>query len=229
MVPNLAVAHPLPRAQQKTVMIFGPKGGLGKTTIAAHLVVASAKAGYSTLGLDFDPQKTLARWRSYRTDNPVAEKLADFDLATAQLKDWEDAWQHVADYDVTILDMPPSVEGHEAAIFDLAKAVDLVLIPTGASRYDWDIAIDWMALFKTRCFKNVRFLINKVPDFRRKSFLRIHGLLSRHGLILPISLPLRDDVFLSTDQGLTTMDLVDAKGSAEFEVLWNNVYQELGL
>jgi hypothetical protein len=127
------------------------------------------------------------------------------------------------------LDMLPSVGGYEAAIFDLAKAVDLVLIPTGASRYDWDIAIDWMALFKTRSFRNVRFLINKVPDFRRKSFLRIHGFLSRHGLILPIALPLRDDVFLSTDQGLTTIDLVDAKGSAEFEALWNNVYQELGL
>src|SRR5215203_4765835 len=228
-MPNLAVLQPLPQANRKTVMIFGPKGGLGKTTIAAHLLVASAKAGYSTLGLDFDPQKTLARWRSYRDDNPAAKALAAFDLATAQIKDWEDAWKHTADYDVTVLDMPPSVDGHEAAIFDLAKAVDLVLIPTGTSRYDWDIAIDWMSLFKTRSFRNVRFLINKVPDFRRKSFLRIHSLLSRYGLLLPIALPLRDDVFLSTDQGLTTIDLVDAKGSAEFEVLWNNVYQELGL
>ena len=42
-------------------------------------------------------------------------------------------------------------------------------------------------------------------------------------------LPLRDDIFLSTDRGLTTIDLCDAKGGPEFELLWNNVHQELGL
>lgn len=46
---NLAVLQLVPRAKQKSVMIFGPKGGLGKTTIAAHLLVAAAKAGYSHL------------------------------------------------------------------------------------------------------------------------------------------------------------------------------------
>jgi chromosome partitioning protein len=69
-MPNPAVLQPLPQANQKSVMIFGPKGGLGKTTIAAHLLVAAAKAGYSVLGIDFDPQKTLARWLSDRTSNP---------------------------------------------------------------------------------------------------------------------------------------------------------------
>src|SRR4051812_27133204 len=39
---NLAAIKQFPRTKQKSVMIFGPKGGLGKTTIAAHLVVAAA-------------------------------------------------------------------------------------------------------------------------------------------------------------------------------------------
>src|SRR3954462_4345219 len=103
--PSRAAVHPLPRAQQKTVMIFGPKGGLGKTTIAAHLLVAAAKAGYSTLGVDFDPQRTLARWLSDCTNNPTSKDLAQFDLATAKIKDWQDVWQHVHEYDVVVLDM----------------------------------------------------------------------------------------------------------------------------
>src|SRR6185295_17883306 len=143
-MPNLAVFQPLPQANQKSVMIFGPKGGLGKTTIAAHLLVAAAKAGYSTLGVDFDPQKTLARWLSDRMNNPASKGLAQFDLATAKTKDWQDVWQHIKDYDLLILDMPPAIDGEEAAIFDLTEAVDLVLIPSGTSKYDWDIAVEWM-------------------------------------------------------------------------------------
>jgi len=228
-MPNLAVLQPLPQANQKSVMIFGPKGGLGKTTIAAHLLVAAAKAGYSVLGIDFDPQKTLARWLSDRTSNPNSKGLSQFDLATAKIKDWQDVWQHVADYDLTVLDTPPGIEGQEAAIFDLAEAVDLVLIPSGTSKYDWDIAVEWMARLKERGLRKARFVINKVPDFRRRSFVRVQTLLSKHGAMMPAVLPLRDDIFLSTDQGLTTVDLCDAKGGPEFDLLWNNVHQELDL
>jgi chromosome partitioning protein len=226
---NLAVLQLVPRAKQKSVMIFGPKGGLGKTTIAAHLLVAAAKAGYSTLGVDFDPQRTLARWLSDRTNNPTSKDLAQFDLATAKIKDWQDVWQHVHEYDVVVLDMPPAIDGEEAAIFDLTEAADLVLIPSGTSKYDWDIAVEWMGRLKERGLRKARFVINKVPDFRRKSFVRVQTLLSKHGAMIPAVLPLRDDIFLSTDRGLTTIDLCDAKGGPEFELLWNNVHQELGL
>ena len=50
----------------KTLMMFVPKGGTGKTTIAAHLLVSAAKAGRTVLGVDFDPQGTLVRWSKER-------------------------------------------------------------------------------------------------------------------------------------------------------------------
>ena len=47
--------------------------------------------------------------------------------------------------------MPPAIDGEEAAIFALStEAADLVLIPSGTSKYDWDIAVEWMGRLKER-------------------------------------------------------------------------------
>lgn len=41
--------------------VFTSKGGVGKTTVAAHLAGALARLGYSVLLLDFDPEQNLYR------------------------------------------------------------------------------------------------------------------------------------------------------------------------
>lgn len=45
----------------RIVAVFNPKGGAGKTTLAANLSAAWALAGHRGVAVDFDPQNTLTR------------------------------------------------------------------------------------------------------------------------------------------------------------------------
>lgn len=45
----------------RIVAVFNPKGGAGKTTLAANLAAAWALAGRRGVAVDFDPQNTLTR------------------------------------------------------------------------------------------------------------------------------------------------------------------------
>jgi chromosome partitioning protein len=222
----LAVQH---QPHGRVIMSFIPKGGVGKTTIASHLLVAAANAGYSVLGVDFDPQGSLMRWANDREKHPGYSQMSHFDMGSAKIKDWQDVFAHARNYDITVLDMPPSVEGVEAEIHDMTAAANFILMPTGTSKLDWEIAIDWMLRFKERGLKNVKFVLSKIPDRRRNSFQRTQALLSQHGLLMPAVLLQREDIANATDIGLTANDVSDAKGNSEFSVLWNSVRQEIDL
>lgn len=53
----------MPTAPGPTIItIANPKGGSGKTTAAAYTLHALAEAGLRVLGVDADPQASLARW-----------------------------------------------------------------------------------------------------------------------------------------------------------------------
>jgi cellulose biosynthesis protein BcsQ len=213
----------------KILMSFIPKGGVGKTAIASHLIVSAANAGYSVLGVDFDQQQSLTNWSKDRVKHPSYAQMSKFDMGIAEIKDWQDVFASAREYDVTVLDMPPSVTGVEAEIHDMTAAADFILMPTGTSKRDWEIAIDWMARFKERGLRNVKFVLSKIPDTRRNSYQRAQTLLSQHGLLMPSILPLREDIANAIDIGLTANDVCDAKGNTEFSVLWNSVRQEINL
>lgn len=52
----------------KILAIVSQKGGVGKTTLAFHLAVQSAKKGRRTALIDLDPQASAAEWGDLRTD-----------------------------------------------------------------------------------------------------------------------------------------------------------------
>ena len=56
----------------KTLAILSRKGGTGKTTIAVHLSVAAAQAGYTVALVDLDPQASAVSWSDRReAETPV--------------------------------------------------------------------------------------------------------------------------------------------------------------
>ena len=56
--PKFAVEQPvLHVVKRRTVLVNGPKGGLGKTTLVRNLAVAAARTGLRVALADLDPQK----------------------------------------------------------------------------------------------------------------------------------------------------------------------------
>jgi chromosome partitioning protein len=112
----------------KTVSIVSQKGGAGKTTLAVHLAVAAARAGYTVAVIDLDPQATATQWFDWRGgDNPavVATPHARLTPTLAEAAR--------AAVDLVVIDSPPAADSAAVAA---ARAADLVLIPTRAAAFD---------------------------------------------------------------------------------------------
>lgn len=62
--PNISVVEPQPdpeNSQTKYIGVFTCKGGVGKTTVAAHLAGAFALMGHDVILLDLDPDRNLRK------------------------------------------------------------------------------------------------------------------------------------------------------------------------
>lgn len=105
------------------------KGGTRKTTTLRALGVAYANAGWDVIACDFDTQQaSFVEWAQDRMTNghtPAIEAKPYTDVAKAVREN--------ADRDLVLLDGLPHASG---LALDVAKACDLVLIPTGPSLDD---------------------------------------------------------------------------------------------
>lgn len=140
--------------------IVSQKGGVGKTTIAVHIAVAAARAGYSVAIVDLDPQATAAQWADWRASgagegdpNPVVVASPHARLGPT-LKEAEKMG-----IDLVIIDSPPAADSAAVAA---ARAADLVLIPTRASAFDLH-AIKTTAELVRVAQKPASVLLNAVP------------------------------------------------------------------
>lgn len=112
------------------ICVAQQKGGSGKTTIAANLAVAFARAGSSVALLDTDPQGSLGRWFMARREG-VGEDLG-FSTASAWGVSYEcDKLKRSFDY--VLIDTPPKVD---ADLRPALREADLVLVPVAASQVD---------------------------------------------------------------------------------------------
>ena len=122
----------------KTIALIAQKGGVGKTTMAVNLAVAS---GMRTAIFDLDQQESAAIWADRRgRDLPHVEflterRLSDGLKAAAKGK-----------FDLAIIDTPPAA-GPQA--FTAAQAADLILIPCRPSLVDLDAIRRTAQLVKT--------------------------------------------------------------------------------
>ncbi|NBX85952.1 MAG: ParA family protein [Proteobacteria bacterium] len=109
------------------ITVAQQKGGVGKSTLAAHLAVAFAQQGYSTMLFDTDPQGTCTHWHAQR-------KSPDIGLvATSGWRLTRDLSMAREANDVIIIDTPPHAE---MDIKVSVRAADLVLVPIQPSPAD---------------------------------------------------------------------------------------------
>jgi chromosome partitioning protein len=111
----------------KTIALIAQKGGVGKTTLAINLAVAS---GLRSAIFDLDPQESAAIWAdSRKSEVPHVEFLTERRLAKG-LKAAERGG-----YELAIIDTPPAA-GPQA--FSAAQSPNLILIPCRPSLVDLD-------------------------------------------------------------------------------------------
>lgn len=111
----------------KTIALIAQKGGVGKTTLAVNLAVAS---GLKAAIFDLDQQESAAIWADRRkSEFPHVEFLTERRLADG-LKAAERG-----NFELAIIDTPPAA-GPQA--FTAAQASDLILIPCRPSLVDLD-------------------------------------------------------------------------------------------
>lgn len=111
------------------LVLASGKGGVGKTTLAAHLAVAATDDGCGPVALiDTDPQASLADWWNEREAETPAFVNTTLDELPEKL-----AALSSDGYRLAIIDTPPSVTDH---ILTVVRAATFVLIPIKPSPHD---------------------------------------------------------------------------------------------
>ena len=201
----------------KTLVLGATKGGVGKTTLAAHLAVAAP-------GSRFGPGAVIARahqasltpWHSQRqAEQPI---LADVDGGLRRTLSRLEA----AGVGLVVIDCPP---GHPATIATAVAVADLLIIPTQSSPTDLR-AIGPTVDIAEQSGTPFAFVLNRAIA-RTKLVEQAAEALKRHGPLAAI-LHQRVDFPAAMTDGRTAGELRrTGKAAAEIAALWRVVEARL--
>ncbi len=199
----------------KTIVLVNQKGGVGKTTLAAHLAVTAEREGSGPcVVMDTDPQASLASWWNSRSDETPAFAPVTLPELAKTLMALDEAG-----YAYAFIDTPPAITESIRIVVALA---DFVLIPIRPSPHDLravgrtvELAVDAQRPFAftvTQAKPNTRLTVQVVAA------------LSAHGVVSPAIIHDRVDYAASMIDGRTVVEL-DAKGRSANEIikLWSFV------
>ncbi len=207
----------------KRILVNGPKGGVGKTTLSRNLAVAAALDGLDVATLDLDPQRSLTKWFGKREDDMASISHFEANMAPVDVRE---AISGISGFDLVVIDTPPSIEDHPEEFKLLALAADIVLIPTGQSDDDLDSVRPWMR-FVRRYGVNAAFILNRVKP-RTRAFTEAQRLLLADGRVCPVEIPDYDDIQFTARRGLGVLEVKGAKGIDHMAGVWAFVRQEIG-
>lgn len=197
------------------IVLASQKGGVGKTTVAAHLAVAAEAAGDGPAVLiDTDPQGSLSAWWNVREANSPALAPATIAELPAKL-----AALAEAGYQVAVVDTPPAIT---EAIRAVVASADLVLIPTRPSPHDLRAVGSTVELVQGAG----RPFVFAVTQAKANARLTVQAVaaLSEHGIVSPSVMHDRVDYAGSMIDGRTVQE-TDPKGRSSLEMaeLWRFV------
>lgn len=192
----------------KVLVLASQKGGAGKTTLAAHLAVAATLDGAGPAVLiDTDPQGSLsAWWNSREADAPAlaSATLAELPAKLVSLAD--------AGFKLAVIDTPPAIT---AAIRDVVKLADLVLIPTRPSPHDLR-AVGSTVDIAQEAARPFAFAVTQAKPTARLTVQAVAAL-SSHGAVAPAIVHDRVDYAASMVDGRTVQE-TDPKGRSAEEI-----------
>jgi cellulose biosynthesis protein BcsQ len=212
----------------RTVMVFAPKGGVGKTMVSSNLLVAAAKANLSVAGLDFDGQRAFAYWAQDRQEHEGVEThVRSLEVRAAHIRDWRSELHLVRKRDVVIIDTPPGVEKQsQDYLQEMGKSVDIVVMPTevypGSIRYVKDFMTWWQTSGRAI------FVLNKTQPNRTLTADAREGLEER-GEVWGDTIPLRDDLARAFGVGAAATDDPRMPGYEPFMKLWSLCASRIGV
>ncbi|MBF0393189.1 MAG: ParA family protein [Alphaproteobacteria bacterium] len=204
----------------KVVVLASAKGGVGKTTLAAHLAVHSEAAGTGPVVVfDTDPQGSLAAWwnaRAAEAPQFATAALADLPARLADLK--------AAGFGLAVIDTPPAMTEAIAAVVRLA---DLVLVPSRPSPVDLRALGPTVDLVEA-AGRPFAFVLTQAKAAARLTGQAV-AVLSQHGPVAPSIICDRVDFAAAMTDGRTVGEL-DAKSRSAGEIrdLWLYVEACLG-
>src|SRR4051794_10978645 len=201
----------------RLLTVLGPKGGVGKSTIASSLLVAARLQGIEAAGLDLDSQRSLSGWAETRAATgrePVCV------VAEGRVTSWRD---DLPDAELVVVDTPPGLEGDSylEALQDLVLASGLVLVPALPKGPTFIKVRDVAAAFAKRGAV-VAFVLNEA-DPRRTATGEAREYLRRGGELCEVEIPPREDIHRTMLEGASVVEDARLGGSAEMAALWSFV------
>jgi chromosome partitioning protein len=218
--------------RMRVVVVASQKGGVGKTTIAAHLAVRADMMGEGPVVLiDTDPQGSLSEWWDARVDELASkeEQTGDGTLSLARVK-LDDLEAKLAELrrdgvGVAIIDTPPALT---ASINGAITLADLVIIPARPSPHDLR-AIGATVNMTRKAGKPFVFVVNGAAP-RANITAEAVAALSEHGRVAPVILYQRTDYAASMIDGHTVLETVTASRSTqEIADLWKHIYGQMNM
>jgi chromosome partitioning protein len=211
--------HASQKSRMYVIVLANQKGGVGKTTLAAHLAIAAETAGDGPAVLiDTDSQGSLsAWWNARKADVPVLAPTTIADLPEKLIL------LEGAGYGVAVIDTPPAIS---EAISAVVASADLVLIPIRPSPHDLRAVGNTVALIQA-ADKPFVFAVTQAKPHTRLT-VQAMAALSEHGRVAPAVVHDRVDYAGSMIDGRTVQE-IDPKGrsAAEMAELWLFVKAQL--
>lgn len=134
------------------------KGGVGKSTIAQNLAVSLAHKGHKVCIVDADMANVTVKWSGVRLENEIEPNIPVFGM-TDEKALVGTVRQLYNDYDVIIIDSPPSYHPISAKIMLSSHLILMPIKPTGKSEL-------WTARDLLERYSNINDVADRViPAF----------------------------------------------------------------
>jgi chromosome partitioning protein len=214
----------------RIVAVTNQKGGSGKTTTSMTLAAGLGLRGLKTLVVDADPQASATRWYSVAPDDSPFPATV-INLAEAKSKIAQTLKDHIAAYDVIVIDCPPNLDS--PVTLAVLCVADLAIAPVIPSAIDTWATEKLMRVVEIARGHNqtlqVRTLLNMV---RTTALARaiIADLGDDPELdVLPIHLTLRTAYGEAAALGISVYGTTDGRAIQEANALCQTVLDHLSM